>query len=128
MALRGPVERDGAGSTKSKHSTSSNRGLRVSPGRLFGCRSLPLRVTSIMHKILSTGQKLDGGLSIFLRNIRLANLRFYNVIRIALAAVMAAERLVRGPVHREDGQAKTFLSETFSIQVPGMSQGRFVRL
>ena len=41
---------------------------------------------------------------------------------------MAAERLVRGPVDREDGLAKTFLSDNFSLQVPGMSQGRFVRL
>ena len=41
---------------------------------------------------------------------------------------MAVERFVRGPVRREDGQAKTFLQICFSIQVPGMSQGRFVRL
>ena len=41
---------------------------------------------------------------------------------------MAAERFVRGPVHREDGQAKTFPSNNISLQVPGMSQGRFVRL
>ena len=41
---------------------------------------------------------------------------------------MAAERFVRGPVHREDGQAKTFPSNNLSLQVPGMSQGRFVRL
>ena len=41
---------------------------------------------------------------------------------------MAAERLVRGPVHREDGHAKTFLIICFTLQVPGMSQGRFVRL
>ena len=33
---RGPVDRDGARSTKSKHSTSSIRGLRVSPGRFVG--------------------------------------------------------------------------------------------
>ena len=32
-AERGPVDRDGARSTKSKHGTSSIRGLRVSPGR-----------------------------------------------------------------------------------------------
>ena len=32
----GPVDRDGARSTKSKHSTSSIRGLRVSPGRFVG--------------------------------------------------------------------------------------------
>ena len=32
-AERGPVDRDGA---KSKHSTSSIRGLRVSPGRFVG--------------------------------------------------------------------------------------------
>ena len=31
-----PVDREGARSTKSKHSTSSNRGLRVSPGRFVG--------------------------------------------------------------------------------------------
>ena len=41
---------------------------------------------------------------------------------------MAAERLVRGPVHKEDGQAKTFVKICFTLQVPGMSQGRFVRL
>ena len=41
---------------------------------------------------------------------------------------MAAERLVRSPVHREDGQAKTFVKNCFTLQVPGMSQGRFVRL
>ena len=35
-AERGPVDRDGARSTKSKHSTSSIRGLRVSPGRCVG--------------------------------------------------------------------------------------------
>ena len=46
-AERGPVDRDGARSTKSKHSTSLIRGLRVSPGRFVGLyRSLPLRVTS----------------------------------------------------------------------------------
>ena len=33
---RGPVDRDGARSTKSKHSSSSIRGLRVSPGRFVG--------------------------------------------------------------------------------------------
>ena len=33
-AERGPVDRDGARSTKSKHSTSSVRGLRVSPGKV----------------------------------------------------------------------------------------------
>ena len=33
---RGPVDRDGARSTKSKHSISSIRGLRVSPGRFVG--------------------------------------------------------------------------------------------
>ena len=32
-AERGPVDRGGARSTKSKHSTISIRGLRVSPGR-----------------------------------------------------------------------------------------------
>ena len=31
---------------------------------------------------------------------------------------MAAERLVRGPVHREDGQAKTFVKICFTLQVP----------
>ena len=41
---------------------------------------------------------------------------------------MAVERFVRGPVHREDGQAKTLPSNTYSLQVPGMSQGRFDRL
>ena len=41
---------------------------------------------------------------------------------------MAAEILVRGPVHREDGQAKTFVKICFTLQVPRMSQGRFVRL
>ena len=41
---------------------------------------------------------------------------------------MAAERLVRGPVHREDGQAKTFVKICFTLQVPGLSQGRFVWL
>ena len=35
-AERSPVDRDGARSTKSKHSTSSIRGLRVSPGRFVG--------------------------------------------------------------------------------------------
>ena len=33
---RGPVDRDGVRSTKSKHGTSSIRGLRVSPGRFVG--------------------------------------------------------------------------------------------
>ena len=33
---RGPVDWDGARSTKSKHSTSSIRGLRVNPGRFVG--------------------------------------------------------------------------------------------
>ena len=41
---------------------------------------------------------------------------------------MAAERFVRGPVDREDGIAKTFPSDYFSLRVPGMSQGRFVWL
>ena len=41
---------------------------------------------------------------------------------------MAAERLVRGRVHREDDQAKAFVKICFTLQVPGMSQGRFVRL
>ena len=41
---------------------------------------------------------------------------------------MAAERLVRGPVDREDGLAKTSLSNNFSLRVLGMSQGRFVWL
>ena len=36
VAERGPVDRDGARSTKSKHGTSSIRGLRVSPGRFVG--------------------------------------------------------------------------------------------
>ena len=36
--------------------------------------------------------------------------------------------LVRRPVHREDGQAKTFVKICITLQVPGMSQGRFVRL
>ena len=35
--------------------------------------------------------------------------------------VTAAERLVRGPVHREDGQAKTFVKICFTLQVPGMN-------
>ena len=35
-AERGPVDWDGARSTKSKHSTSSTRGLRVSPGKFVG--------------------------------------------------------------------------------------------
>ena len=33
---RGPVHRDDGRSTKSKHSTSSIRGLRVNPGRFVG--------------------------------------------------------------------------------------------
>ena len=33
---RGPVDRDGARCTKSKHSTSSIRRLRVNPGRFVG--------------------------------------------------------------------------------------------
>ena len=33
---KGPVDRDGTRSTKSKHCTSSNQGLRVSPGRFVG--------------------------------------------------------------------------------------------
>ena len=41
---------------------------------------------------------------------------------------MAAERFVKGPVHREDDQAKAFLNMFLSLQVPGMSQGRFVLL
>ena len=41
---------------------------------------------------------------------------------------MAAERFVRGPVDREDGLAKTSLSNNISLQVLGMSSGRFVRL
>ena len=41
---------------------------------------------------------------------------------------MAAERLVRGPVDREDGLAKTSLSNNFSLWVLGMSPGRFVWL
>ena len=36
---------------------------------------------------------------------------------------MAVERLVRGPVHGEDGQAKTFVKICFTVRVPGMSQG-----
>ena len=41
---------------------------------------------------------------------------------------MAAERLVTGPVHREDGQAKTFVKICFiyTLHGLGMSQGRFV--
>ena len=38
---------------------------------------------------------------------------------------MAAERFFRGPVDREDGIAKTFLSNYFSLRVLGM---RFVWL
>ena len=41
---------------------------------------------------------------------------------------MAAERFVRGPVDREDGLAKTSLSNNFSLQVHGMSPGSFVWL
>ena len=41
---------------------------------------------------------------------------------------MAAERLVRGPVDREDGLAKTSLSNNFSLRVLGMSPGSFVWL
>ena len=36
MDLRGPVDRDGARSAKSKHSTRSIRVLRVNPGRFVG--------------------------------------------------------------------------------------------
>ena len=43
-------------------------------------------------------------------------------------AGMAAERLVRGRVHREDGLAKTSLSNNFSLRALGMSSGRFVWL
>ena len=39
---------------------------------------------------------------------------------------MAAERVVRGPVDREDGIAKTSLSNNLSIQGLGRSLGRFV--
>ena len=35
-AVRGPVDRDGARSTKLKQGTSSFRSLRVSPGRFVG--------------------------------------------------------------------------------------------
>ena len=41
---------------------------------------------------------------------------------------MAAERFVRGPVDREDGLAKTSLSNKFSLRVLEMSPGRFVWL
>ena len=41
---------------------------------------------------------------------------------------MAAERFVRGQVDREDCQAKTSLSNNFSLWVLGMSPGRFVWL
>ena len=41
---------------------------------------------------------------------------------------MVAERLVRGPVDREDGIAKTFLSNNVSLWALGMSSGRFVWL
>ena len=38
---------------------------------------------------------------------------------------MAAERFVRGPVDREDGIAKTFLFNNFSIRGLGRSLGSF---
>ena len=41
---------------------------------------------------------------------------------------MAAERSLRGPVDREDGLAKTSLSNNISLRVLGMSPGRFVWL
>ena len=41
---------------------------------------------------------------------------------------MAEERFARGPVDREDGIAKTSLSNDFSLRVLGMSPGRFVWL
>ena len=41
---------------------------------------------------------------------------------------MAAERFVSSPVDREDGLAKTFLSDNFTLLVIGMSPGRFVWL
>ena len=41
---------------------------------------------------------------------------------------MAAERLVRGPVDREDGIAKTSLSISFSFRGLGRSPGMFVWL
>ena len=41
---------------------------------------------------------------------------------------MAAERFVRGPVDREDGIAKTSLSNTSIIQALGRSLNRFVWL
>ena len=41
---------------------------------------------------------------------------------------MPAERFVRGPVDREDGIAKTSLSNNFSLRVLGMSPGSFVWL
>ena len=41
---------------------------------------------------------------------------------------MAAERFVRGPVDREDGLAKTSLSNNFSLGVLGRSPSSFVWL
>ena len=41
---------------------------------------------------------------------------------------MAAKTFDRGPVDREDGIAKTSLSNNFSLRVLGMSPGRFVWL
>ena len=41
---------------------------------------------------------------------------------------MAAERFVSSPVDREDGIAKTSLSNNFSLRVLGMSPGSFVWL
>ena len=52
-AERGPVDRDCARRTKSKHSTSSIRDLRVAQaGLFFGCRSLSLHVTSIVYALV----------------------------------------------------------------------------
>ena len=41
---------------------------------------------------------------------------------------MAAERFVRGPVDREDGIAKTSLSNNFSLRGLGRNSGKFVWL
>ena len=41
---------------------------------------------------------------------------------------MAADRFVRGPVDREDGLAKTFPSNNFSLRGLRMSPGRVVWL
>ena len=60
---------------------------------------------------------------IFIRKIRYVNLRFYSLR--AVKSVMAAQR---GPVDREDGIAKTSLSNNVSIRGIGRSLGRFVWL